>query len=491
MAVPPGAGGESKRRFTCQTALLLAAALSVGCAGCATGPDYVKPAAPVAAGWQLETPWRQATPADAQDKGAWWQRFGDARLDALEQQALAESPTLQLASARLTQARAQLAGAEAGRYPQLGLAASARRLAISANRPLTSYGSTNSSTVQNDFSLTLNASYEMDFAGRVSRSLEAADASAGQAAADLANTRLLLTADVAATYFNLRSTDVELDVVRRSIALQQRALELVTARHDLGAVSGLDVAQQQALLDNTLTQVELLQKQRVQYEHALATLIGIPAPDFSLVPDLSPINPPAIALGQPSDLLERRPDVAAAERAMAAANAQIGIASAAFYPSVILNAQPGLDSRLLPRLFDAPSQLWSFGISALQTLFDGGRINANIAAAEANYQATVANYRRVVLTAMQEAQDGISGLTALERAADQANAAVTATRRVLAMATARYEGGATAYLDVISAQQAQLNSERQAAQIASQRLQTAVFLVKALGGDWRVQKTED
>jgi len=455
-------------------------------AGCAVGPDYQRPAPPeLPVSWQLEAPWRTGTPRDADAKSAWWQRYDDAQLDTLMQQALAGNATLAVAAARLAQARAMLDAAGAAQYPQLGLGARGSRLRISANRPLTSYGSVNQSTVQNDFQLTLSASYELDLAGRVRRSVEAADASAEQSAADLENTRLLVTAELASAYFNLRATDTELDVVTRSIALQRRALELVSARHELGAVSGLDVAQQQALLENTLTQVDLLKRQRGQYQDAIATLVGTPAPAFTLAPDLRPVTPPPIPLGLPSDLLERRPDVAAAERAMASANAQIGVAKAAFYPSVsLLPVTAGVDSNRMSLLFDAPSVLWSVGVSATQVLFDGGRVRANVDFAQAGYEATVGNYRRVVLGAMQEAQDGITGLAALERATAQSANAVAATRRVLDMAAARYEGGAANFLDVITAQQALLNTERQAAQLRGQQLLVSVFLIKALGGDW-------
>ncbi len=247
--------------------------------------------------------------------------------------------------------------------------------------------------MQNDFTVSLNASYELDLAGRVQRTVEGASASAEQSAADLANTRLLLSADVASNYFNLRSTDIELDVLSRSIGLQRRALELVTARHDLGAVSGLDVAQQQALLETTLTQVDVLKKQRSQYEHALATLTGTPAPNFA-AGGPARVKPPAVPLGVPSEILQRRPDVASAERAMAAANAQIGVATAAFYPSFIISPTVGVDSRLIESLFNGPSLLWSVGVSATQMLFDGGRVRANVDFAKAGYDATVGNYRR-------------------------------------------------------------------------------------------------
>lgn len=453
-------------------------------AGCAVGPDYRKPEVDMPVTWQLDAPWRQSTPSDTQSKGAWWERFGDAKLNALQEQALDGNQTLAVAAARLTQARATANSVSAGMYPQVGAGVRASRLRIAGNRPLTNYNAPNFATVQNEFALGLNASYEVDLFGRVQRNVEGARASAEQSAADLENTRLLLSADLATNYFNLRELDVELDVLSRSIELQRKALELATSRHDLGATSGLDVAQQQALLDTTLTQVDVLRKARSQYEHAIATLTGTPAPNFSLPPALAPMTPPAIPIGVPSDLLERRPDIASAERAMAASNAQIGVARAAFFPSVILAPSYGVDSRTIETLFNAPSVVWSLGVSLTQTIFDGGRISANVDFAKGGYEASVANYRRVVLTAMQEVEDGITGVSALDRAYAQAQAAIVSARRVLDIANSRYEGGVATYLDVITAQQSLLNSERQAAQLMGQRMLTSVFLVKALGGDW-------
>jgi NodT family efflux transporter outer membrane factor (OMF) lipoprotein len=452
---------------------------------CAAGPDYRRPAVDVPAEWKVEAPWREAQPRDDVPRGEWWKLFGDAELDALERQALEQSPTLAVAAARLEQSRAQLAAAGAAIFPQVSLASRAQRLRITENRPLSNYASPQFSTVQNDFTLGLAASYELDFAGRVRRTLEAAQASSERSQADFESARLLLTADLATAYFNLRQADVEIDVLARSIALQRRSLEFATARHDLGAASGIDVAQQQALLDATLTQVDLLSRQRGQFEHAIATLTGTPAPVFAIRFSNERMAPPSIPVGVPSDVLERRPDVASAERAMAVANAQVGSARAALYPSITLAGNYGGESRNLSSLFDAPSLVWSLGASLTQPIFDAGRIQANIAFARAGYEAEVGNYRRVVLTAMQEVEDGITGLAALERAHAQANAAVQSAQRVLEMANTRYEGGAAAYLEVIVAQQALLNNERLAAQLQAQRLQTAVFLVKALGGGWQ------
>jgi NodT family efflux transporter outer membrane factor (OMF) lipoprotein len=464
--------------------LAAAIAACAGLAACAAGPDYVKPTLPMPATWTVEPPWRESRPDDATARGPWWQRFGDARLDALEQQALADSPTLAIANARLVQARASLAASSAALLPQLAVGTRVARQRISANRPLSNYAAPNFATVQNDLVVAMSVSYEVDLAGRVQRSVEAASAAAQQSAADLENTRLVLTTDLATAYFNLRATDIELDAVHRAIALQERALELVSARHELGAATGLDVAQQQALLDNTRVQVDLLRRQRSQFEHAIAALVGTAAPGFGIAPDLHETEVPAIPLGVPSDVLERRPDVASAERAMAAANAQIGVATAAFFPSVVLGPSYGVESRVLSSLFEAPSLVWSLGLTATQTLFDSGRTKAGVEFARAAHAAATDNYRRVVLTAMQEAEDGITGVSALDRAFEQARTAVATAARVLDMATARYEGGASTYLDVIAAQQALLSSERQAAQLRGQRLVTTVFLIKALGGDW-------
>jgi NodT family efflux transporter outer membrane factor (OMF) lipoprotein len=458
-------------------------------AACAAGPDYRKPPAEVPVDWKLEAPWRAATPKDDAPKGPWWLRFGDAKLDALQVQALSGNQTLAAAGARLAQSRALLAAVSSAQYPQAGLAVRALRQEISANRPLTNYASPQFSTVQNDFIGAAAVSYEVDLFGRTRRSIEGARASVEQSTAELENVRLLITADLASAYFNLRALDVELDVLSRSIGVQRRALKLVNDRHDLGAASGLDVAQQQALLDSTLTQLDLLRRQRAVFEHALATLTGTAAPAFSLPPELKIPAPPAIPLRVPSEVLERRPDVAAAERAMAAANAQIGIASAAYFPSVTLAGAYGFESRTLSALFDSPSLIWSLGVSLLQPLFDAGRIQANVDFSTAGYAATVANYRRVVLTAMQEVQDGITGLAALESASAQVAKAIASATRALDLATARYEGGIAAYLEVIVAQQALLNNERLSAQLQGQRLLTSVFLVKALGGDWHGERT--
>src|ERR1700723_2775799 len=394
--------------------------MTVLLAGCAVGPDYRRPSADIPPAWQPAAPWQEAVPGDSALKGNWWELFEDPALNPLVEQALAGNQNLRVAAARLEQARDQLTIARSALFPAIDLSASAVRSKVSANRPLASYSTPNQSTVQNDFAFGPSVGYELDLFGRVRREVEGARASAQQAEADFQNTRLVLMAALVTNYFSLRETDAEIDVVRHSLDLQRDALAFVSSRHDLGFATGLDLAQQQALLDASATQLELLQNQRPQFEHAIATLIGTPAPSFTLAPSAAAPPLPVLPVGLPSDLLQRRPDVASAERAMAAANARIGVARAGYFPSIDL--APGLgvpgvgwESNALSSLFTAPSQLWSIGLSATQTLFDAGKTRANVHFADQDYVAAVAAYRQTVLTAMEEVENGITGLASLER----------------------------------------------------------------------------
>jgi NodT family efflux transporter outer membrane factor (OMF) lipoprotein len=457
--------------------------------GCAVGPDYHKPPAEVPAAWQPEAPWREAAPDDAGLKGEWWRLFQDDTLNPLVERALSGNQDLRVAAARLVQARAQLSAAAADLFPTVGLSAAAARGRSSANRPLAEYSVPNQSTVQNNFEVGPTVNYEVDLFGRVRREVEGARASAQQAEADFENTRLMLTAQLATDYFALRELDAELAVVRHSLELQRDALGFITSRHDLGFATGLDLAQQQALVDASATQLELLDNQRAQYEHAIATLAWIPAPGFAIPAALATSSLPAIPVGLPSDLLQRRPDVASAERSMAAANARIGVARAAYYPSIALGTgfgepNAGWQSNALATLFEAPSRLWSLGLSAAQTLFDAGKTRANVRFATADYTAAVAAYRQTVLTAMEEVENGITGLASLDRAGAQADASVNSAQQAFDIAAARYKGGVDTYLEMITAQQVLLGNQRQAVQVRGQQFATAVYLVKALGGGW-------
>jgi len=457
--------------------------------GCAVGPDYRRPDAPVPAAWRPEAPWHEAVPGDARLKDRWWELFDDQSLSGLIEQALRNNQNLRVASARLDQSRAQVTIAASALYPFVSLDAGAGRGKISANRPLAAYDFPNSATTQNDFIVGATVSYELDLFGRIRRELEGARASAQQSQADYQNARLILTAQLAADYFSLRELDSEIDVVRRSLELEQKALGFITARHDLGFATGLDLAQQQALLESSATQLELLRNERAQIEHAIATLIGTPAPAFSLA--VAPLSRslPAVPLGLPSDLLQRRPDVASAERAMAAANARIGVARSAYYPTIELvpsfgAPNAGWQSSALSNLIQAPSVLWSIGLSATQTLFDAGKTRATVRFARADYAAAVAAYRQTVLTAMEEVENGITGLDALDRACGQAEASVRDEQRAFDIASDRYQDGVDTYLDVITAEQSLLTDRRQAVQIRGQQFATAIYLIKALGGGW-------
>jgi multidrug efflux system outer membrane protein len=464
-------------------ALLMACGLA-GTLGCTVGPRYKRPAAPVPDTWKGEGPWQAAAPKDAIPKGAWWQIFHDPQLDHLEQDVLQANQSLSAAQDRLAQARAQARIASSAYFPVVSTDPSGQRVRLSGNRPLE--GSTLPLTpdTENDFTVPFNVSYELDLSGRVRRTLEAANASLQASAADLENVRLVLTAELAADYFNLRELDRESQVVKDSVEIQQKGMDLVNHRHEGGVANGLEVAQQAAVLDSTATQLQLVLQQRAQYEHAIAALTGKSASVFSLPPEPLDNAPPAIPTGVPSEILERRPDIATSERQMAFENAQVGIAMTAFYPHITLSGQGGWQSRDIATLLSAPSALWSLGGDVLQPIFNGGRNRANLASTRAAYDESVANYRESVLEAFQQVEDGLSGLALLDQAAKTQQAAVADSRRALQLANDRYVGGVTTYLDVITAQSTLLSNERLATQLLGQQMTTSVYLVKALGGAW-------
>lgn len=472
-------------RLGALSAALNAALLLAGCAG---APVYEKPDIDMPAMWQSAAPFQAAAPSDTALKGNWWEVFGDGQLNRLAQQTLARNQSLAGAGARLEQARAQVTVSSSGLFPQAGLQAGAARQKTSANRPLSSYSTTNQSVVQNNYQLGFAVNYEADLFGRVRSGVQGAQASAEQAAADFENVRLVLVSELAADYFNLRELDAEIDVLNQGIVLQQKAYNFIDARHELGAATGLDLAQQQSLLDASKTQLELLRSQRAQFEHAIATLTGTPAPSFKLAPAVLALTPPALPVGLPSDVLQRRPDIAAAERAVAAANANIGVARAAYFPSVILQTSGGWDSNQMGKLIQAPSLLWSLGAALTQTLFDAGKTDATVAIAKAGYTGAVANYRQSVLTAMQEVEDGAESLATLQRAHALSEASVRSSQRVLELANDRYTGGVETYFDVITAQQTLLNNQRLAVQLRGKQMVSSVYLIKALGGGWHAAR---
>jgi NodT family efflux transporter outer membrane factor (OMF) lipoprotein len=462
--------------------------LLVGITACTVGPKYQRATVPTPAAWNANGPWQTAAPNDSSPRGAWWEIFHDAELNRYEQQLLKQNQTLAAAQARLEQARAIARIATAPFFPQAATDPTAQRQRVSENRPTTGATPPTSAVTQNVFSIPFALNYEADVFGRVRRNLEAANASLQSSAADAQNVQLVLTAELAADYFSFREVDAEIGVVQQSVELQQKGLGLVENRHKGGVASGLEVAQQAALLDATKTQLALLERQRSQFQHALAVLTGVPPEGFVTESTASgvplPAELPALQLGVPSAILERRPDIASAERAMAFANAQVGLARTAFFPRITIAAGGGLQSRDIGALFSVPSLFWAVGSDALQPVLTGGRNRANLAAARAAYDQSVANYRQTVLTAFQQVEDGLTSLNALSQASTTQHAAVEDSQRALQIANNRYVGGLTTYLDVITAQSTLLNNQRLATQLLGQQLVAEVFLIKALGGGW-------
>jgi outer membrane protein, multidrug efflux system len=463
---------------------LAAAALaaSVWLSGCTVGPKYQRPPMQAPSAWKTEGPWREAAPKDAIPKGAWWEIFHDEELNGYELQLLAANQSLAAAQSRLDQARSLARVTSAALFPTLAADPNASRNRFSGNRPqiLTPSGAITQSLYDIPFAL----NYEVDLFGRNRKNLQAANAHLQGTAADLQNVQLVLTAELAADYFSLRELDAETDVVQESVKIQQQGLAVVNHRHEGGIASGLDLAEQQTLLDSTVTQLYLLQQQRAQFEHAIAALAGNPASSFNV--PVAPLRavPLPVPLGMPSELLERRPDIATAERAMANENALVGIAKTAFYPQFTIAGSGGFESITLGSLISAPSAFWSLGGDLLQPIFNGGRNRANLAATQAAYQESVANYRQSALTAFQQVEDSLSGLDSLSRAAQTQNAAVADARRALDIANDRYVGGLTTFLDVITAQTVLLTNQRLSTQLLGQQMVTSVLLVKALGGGW-------
>jgi len=454
------------------------------CAGCTVGPNYKRPAAPVPADWQVMQPWREADPKDAVPKTSWWSLFHDDDLNGLEIDLLAANQTLKVALANFAQARASAAVQNATLFPTLAIDPAASRQRYSGTRATGSGIPLTGPVTQNSYSLPFSVSYEVDLFGKRRRTIEAAQASYQANAADLENVRLVLTAELAADYFTLRQLDTEIAILNRTVQTLQKGLSLVKSRHDGGLASGLDVAQEETLLNTTRTQATLLQQQRKQFEDAIAVLVGKPAPEFHLASRELTAEPPNIDTSLPSDLLERRPDIAESERQMAVANAQIGVAKAAYYPSLVLYGQGGWNSASISQLLNAESGFWALGANVAQSIFTGGARRAQVQFSQAGYEGTVASYRGTVLNAFREVQDNITGLQVQDAARQSQADAVDSSRRQLDIANSRYVGGLVNYLDVVSAQQNLLTNEQEAAVIQGQRLITAVLLVKALGGGW-------
>jgi multidrug efflux system outer membrane protein len=459
------------------------------------GPDYVQPSVAQPAG-SKETPagykengnWKAGDPRDTISKGDWYTIFHDAKLNDLEKQAERANQNLRAAVARVSESRALARQAEADFYPTLDFQGSGERertspnngqlLAESGGQP--THGFTfNSATV-----VPFDLSYEVDIWGKVRRAFEAAGDQAQASLADYENVLLGLKADVATNYFALRSLDSQIEVQRKSIQSYQQNLNLTNSRFTGGISTELDLDQAKATLAAAQSQLGAYQESRAQFEHAIAVLVGQPPETFSLPFHPLDLNPPRIPPGLPSELLERRPDVAAAERRVAAQNAEIGVAIAAYFPVINLTGQTGFDSGDLSLLFNWESRIWSYGPSIQFPIFEGGRIAANVKQQRATYEENVANYRQQVLTAFQDVEDSLSALKYLSVQYEAENRAYQAYQRALDLTNERYSTGLVSYFDVIQAENLALTAQQQTVQIAGNQMGSTVRLIKALGGGW-------
>lgn len=464
-----------------------AGALTLLLAGCMVGPNYHKPSAPVAPAFQ-----EPATPAPVGPSeiayGDWWKVFHDPLLDSLETQADAANKDIKIAIAHVDEASASTSIASSFLFPTAGAAPSVTRFREAQNRPNNgnTYGL---AKTQNDIQLPLFASYEIDAWGRIRRSVQSAHATQEATEDDLRFVRLSVEASVAIDYYSLRMIDQQLKIVDRSIVAFTQALALTTNRFQKGLNSQLEVVQAKTLLDQTITQKQALQMQRDQLEHAIAVFLGRTVEGFSL-PD-QPYNPtpPDIPIGLPSDLLERRPDIAEADRNVAAATAQIGVAKAAYFPQFSLTGLVGYESGNATSLLNWQNTIASLGASAVAPIFTGGRLKAGVNQAEAVYRQSLAQYEKTVLVAYQEVEDQLATLHYLEGESQSQASAVVDSGLAEMIATQRFKAGLVGYLNVVVAQETELADEQTAAQISGQRLVASVVLIKALGGGWAGGKT--
>jgi len=450
--------------------------------GCAVGPRYSKPTVSPPPGYKEVPPdWKSAQPNDQIARGKWWEIFQDTQLNSLEEQINVSNQNLKAVEAQFRQARALVRFNRAAYYPTVTAGASAEREHLSQHRPLVSSSTPTNAT---DLVIPFDVSYEADVFGRVRHTVEAARSSAQASAADLESVSLSLHAELAVDYFQMRTLDAEEQLLNSNVTAFERALELTQNRYKGGVASAVDVAQAQTQLENTRTQAIDVLIQRAQNEHAIAALTGQPASTFSISPAAWNTPPPAIPPGLPSDLLERRPDIAAAERRVAAANAQVGEARAAYFPVFSLTGSGGFESSSIATLIQGPSGFLTAGASAAMTAFDVGRRRALSEQARAAYDESEANYRQTVLTALREVEDNLATSRILNAEAKAQQAAVAAAKHSLDLSTNRYKGGVVSYLEVTTAQSTALADERAAVDILRRRMTASVSLIKALGGGW-------
>jgi NodT family efflux transporter outer membrane factor (OMF) lipoprotein len=465
--------------------------------GCMVGPNYSRPSVPMAPAFKEAPPasfkgddgWKVIQPSDAQIKGNWWELFGDPQLDALEARVEGANQTLKIADANFRAARANIGYYRASEAPTIGVAPGIAAVRDSANQPYLSKTIVNNG--EGNFTLPLELDYEIDLWGRIRRQVTAAREQAQASAADLANTRLSLHAELAIDYMEVRSADAQIKLLNDTVKAYTDAVNLTRDRYEGGVSPLSDLTQARTQLDSARVLETDISVTRAQYEHAIAILIGVPPAQFTLAPtplNLDPPKMPDIPGALPSQLLERRPDIASSERQMAAANEQIGIAQAAFYPTLSLSAVAGLQGTSALNWFSWPSRFWAVGPTFSETLFDAGRRRSVRTMASANYDATVANYRQTTLTAFQQVEDNLAALRILEVEAQQQHESTDSAEQSLDLSQTRYEGGADTYLQVITWQTAALSNERNDIDIMRRRMEASVVLIKAVGGGWNTSQ---
>jgi NodT family efflux transporter outer membrane factor (OMF) lipoprotein len=458
-----------------------AAALTLTLSACSLAPPLKIPVVPAGDAYKEIGPWTQAQPADRLPRDSWWALYGNAELDELEKRLIAGSPTLAAALANYAQARALADQARAGLFPTLGLSAGVARNRDSLDRPLRlptgpAYYDTNT--------LGGSVSYELDLWGQVRNEVAAGEANAAASAADLENARLSLIAQLVDDYIQVRSLDRDSEILDQTVQAFTRALNLTQQRHNAGIAPGLDVSQAQTQLNIALSQASQTLAQRALMEHAIAALLGVSASTFSIKPQIVAVQLPQIPSGVPSTLLQRRPDIAGAQRRMIAANANIGVARAAYFPSLTLGAQGGFQSSAFSNWLSAPSAFWAIGPNALLSIFDGGLRRAQVAQARAEFDASAAYYRSIVVGAFQQVEDSLATLNHYHDAARDEKAAVDAAQRTLDFSMALYKQGATDYLTVVTSQTALLQTQLEALNLDTIQLTASVDLIRALGGGW-------
>jgi NodT family efflux transporter outer membrane factor (OMF) lipoprotein len=471
---------------------ILALPLALLLAGCTVGPKYIKATVPTtptykeeaASSFKESDQWQPARPEDKASRGKWWEIFGDPELTKLEEQIAASNQSLKVAEARFREARAAIRFNRASQFPTISTAPSASYVKSSDFLPNSPSKIDQSS--KGDFALPFDLSYELDLWGRVRRSVDAAREEAQATAADYETAKLSLEAELALDYFELRSADAQKQLLDDTVRAYANNVQLTLNRFNRGVSPRADLAQAQTQLDTTRVQDTDVTVQRAQFEHAIAILIGEPPAEFSLATASLNYQPPSTPTGFPSELLQRRPDIAAAERRVAEANQQIGIARAAYFPTVNLDGTAGFAGSQGSNWFSWPSGFWAVGPVLAETLFDAGRRRATSESARANYDAAVATYRETSLTAFQEVEDNLAALRILENETQQQQEAVASSQESLQLFTNRYTGGVDAYLQVITAQTIELANERNAIDILRRRLDASVLLIKALGGGWDV-----